>query len=191
MTATILFALLWLQAGSSSGEIRGSVTDHSGAAIPSATVLLTSRSTRQTLSLTTEDNGAYRALSLRPDTYEVRIVLPGLEASPQVLELTVGQTAALDFKMNVATLHEGLDVVAVKGLLAEPERTQQSNTIEGEALRQLPIDKRNYLTYSLLMPGVADADALADANDYRPPQAAHSGLSFYGNNGRGNAVSVD
>ena len=72
-------------------------------------------------------------------------------------------------------------------------RSDRSNPTRstGDALRQLPIDKRNYLTYSLLMPGVADADALADANDYRPPQTAHSGLSFYGNNGRGNAVSVD
>jgi hypothetical protein len=75
--------------------------------------------------------------------------------------------------------------------LAEPDRTQQSNTITGDLLQRLPIDKRTYLTYSLLMPGVADADALADANDYRPPQVAHSGLSFFGNNGRGNSVSVD
>jgi hypothetical protein len=200
MTATILFALLGVsslitpavpQAGISTGEIRGRVTDSSAAVIPSATVVLTSRSTGQVLSVTTELSGSYHALLLRPDTYEVRAALPGLESNPTVIDLTVGQTAVVDFEMKVSARHEGLVVVSVESPLAEPDRSQQSNTITGDALLQLPIDKRNYLNYSLLMPGVADADALADANDYRPPQAAHSGISFYGNNGRGNAVSVD
>jgi len=141
--------------------------------------------------MTTDEAGIYRALLLRPDTYEVRAVSSGLASNPRIVELTVGETAVLDFALHVPAFAGGEIVVASETGSAEPERTQQSNTINGEILRQLPIDKRNYLTYSLLMPGVADAVSMADANDYRPLQAAHSGISFYGNNGRGNAVSVD
>jgi hypothetical protein len=166
------------------------VTDPSGAVIPSASISLLARSTKTETSVVTGDDGTYRALLLRPDTYEVRAKVPGFDGSPKSIELTVGQTAVIDFEMKISSPSVVVLVESVSPL-AEPDRTQQSNTITGDAIQQLPIDKRNYLTYSLLMPGVADADALADANDFRPPQAAHSGLSFYGNNGRGNAVSVD
>jgi hypothetical protein len=178
------------QAGISTGEIRGRVTDPSGAVIPSATITLIARSTGTETPLITNDEGIYRALLLRPDTYEIRAKMPGLEVSPKSIELTVGQAAVIDFEMRVVAPGASIVVEDVSPL-AEPDRSQQSNTITGDAIQSLPIDKRNYLTYSLLMPGVADADALADANDFRPPQAAHSGISFYGNNGRGNAVAVD
>ncbi|HZI50762.1 MAG TPA: carboxypeptidase regulatory-like domain-containing protein [Terriglobia bacterium] len=198
-TTAVLALLLFIgavanaapQAGISTGEIRGTVTDPSGAVIPSATISLISRGTGTETSLTTTDDGTYRALLLKPDTYEIRARMPGLEVAPKSIELTVGQTAVIDFEMKVSSPTAVQVTVESVSPLAEPDRSQQSNTITGDALQQLPIDKRNYLTYSLLMPGVADADALADANDFRPPQAAHSGLSFYGNNGRGNAVSVD
>src|SRR5688572_21041017 len=196
MTGLILLLLIAAraeavpQAGIATGEIRGRVTDPSGALIPSATITVVSRAMGSETSVLSDDEGVYRALLLRPDTYEVRVTMPGLEASPKSIELTVGQTAVIDFAMAVGAIGATVVVQDVTPL-AEPDRSQQSNTITGDAIQQLPIDKRNYLTYSLLMPGVADADALADANDYRPPQAAHSGISFYGNNGRGNAVSVD
>src|SRR5262249_58912151 len=48
-----------------------------------------------------------------------------------------------------------------------------------------------YLTFSLRAPGVVDATALADNADFRVKQTPHSGLSFYGSNGRGNSVTVD
>lgn len=179
------------QAGISTGEIRGVIKDPSGAVVPSATILLKSQSTGQTTSVTANDLGGYRALSLRPDAYEIHVQLPGFQSETKAMELTVGQTAVIDFGLKLGTLTGPTVIVEGESQLAEPDRSQQSNTIAGDSLQKLPIDKRNYLTYSLLMPGVADADALADANDYRPPQAGHSGLSFYGNNGRGNSVSVD
>jgi len=195
----ILFSLLLFagpshaspQAGISTGEIQGTIKDPSGAVVPSVMVLLKSRSTGQTTSVTSSDVGAYRAILLRPDVYDLHAELPGFVAEPKAIELTVGQTAVIDFDLKLGTLSTTTVVIEDVRSLAEPERSQQSNTITGDAIQRLPIDKRNYLTYSLLMPGVADADALADANDYRPPQAGHSGLSFFGNNGRGNSVTVD
>ena len=175
----------------SAGEIRGVVKDPGGALVPSATIVLNHEKTGQSSSVTTDEGGNYRALLLRPGLYGVRVEQPGFQSQGRAVELTVGQTAIIDFHLRLAAI-KGPDVIVLsESLLAEPDRSQQSNTIAGDALQRLPIDKRNYLTYSLLMPGVADADALADANDYRPPQAGHSGLSFYGNNGRGNSVSVD
>ncbi len=69
--------------------------------IPSAAISVISRAMGSETSLITNDNGAYRALLLRPDTYEVRVKMPGLEAAPKSIELTVGQTAVIDFEMKV------------------------------------------------------------------------------------------
>lgn len=75
--------------------------------------------------------------------------------------------------------------------LIEIEKTQQANTIGEAYIRQLPIDRRDYLSFTLLAPGVVDSNAFADNTDFRVTQTPQSGLSFYGSNGRGNNVTVD
>src|SRR5439155_4194330 len=101
-----------------------------------------------------------------------------------------GQTSIIDFRLDLGQAETVIDVTGTLPL-AESDRSQQSNTIDEIYIRQLPIDRRDYLSYTLLAPGVADSEALADASDFRVVQAAHSGISFYGNNGRGNSVTVD
>src|SRR5206468_10413677 len=63
--------------------------------------------------------------------------------------------------------------------------------IEERSIQELPIDRRDYLTFSLLMPGVSNSNNIADNTDFRVKQTPQSGLSFYGSNGRGNNVTVD
>src|SRR6187549_1541845 len=122
------------QAGISTGEIRGTVTDPSGAVLPNATIQVTSRATSFEASVVTGEVGTYRALQLKPDTYEVRAKLPGFEASPKQVELTVGQTAVIDFQMKLPSAANVLVTVEAVAPLAEPDRSQQSNTITGDAI---------------------------------------------------------
>ena len=76
--------------------------------------------------------------------------------------------------------------------MIETERvTQSEHDIEEGYIRNLPIDRRDYLSFTLLAPGVVDSNALADNTDFRVTQSPQSGLSFYGSNGRGNNVTVD
>ncbi|HEX8852353.1 MAG TPA: hypothetical protein VF754_02640, partial [Pyrinomonadaceae bacterium] len=87
-------------------------------------------------------------------------------------------------------IQETIDVVA-GGEVVDTDRTQQSTVIGAGQITNLPISRRNYLDYALLTPGVSDADNIADASDFRVAQTPNSGLSFGGNNGRGNLVAVD
>jgi len=86
------------QTGVSTGEIRGTVTDASDGAIVSATISLVSRKTGQAQTIPTTDTGTYHALLLRPDIYEVRVEVPGFQTESRSVEVTVGQTAILDFE---------------------------------------------------------------------------------------------
>ena len=102
----------------------------------------------------------------------------------------MGQSVVVDVKLPVGASTQTVEVQAGTPVV-ETERTQQSDTINETSIRSLPIDRRDYLSFSLLSPGVADSKALADSNSFRVKQTPDSGLSFYGSNGRGNNVSVD
>ena len=72
-------------------------------------------------------------------------------------------------------------------------RKEHSNrrVISARQLNNLPINRRNFLDFALLTPGVSDADNVNDSTDFRVAQTPQSGLSFGGNNGRGNSINVD
>src|SRR5258708_37785232 len=104
--------------------------------------------------------------------------------------VTVGELVVVDAKLSVSGSTQLIEVFGESPLI-ETERTQQSNTINEQKIESLPINRRDYLSFSLLAPGVTDSKALADSNSFRVKQTTDSGLSFYGSNGRGNNISVD
>jgi hypothetical protein len=81
--------------------------------------------------------------------------------------------------------------VSAESSTVDTEQSSQSNTLTQVLYQDLPIDRRDYLSFSLLAPGVSNSTRLADDSDYRVKQFSSSGLSFYGSNGRGNSVTVD
>src|SRR4029077_15335874 len=94
------------------------------------------------------------------------------------------------FQLAVGASSQTVEISAEPPLI-ESERSQQANTIGARDIVNLPINRRDYLTFALLAPGISDSKAQADANSFRVKQTPDSGLSFYGSNGRGNNVSVD
>lgn len=178
------------QSSIASGEIRGTVKDPSGLVIPAAEVRVTNSDTRIERVMTTDEVGSYYVLLLPPGQYEVQVTLqPFAPRKLENIKVTIGQVAVVDFQMELV-FQLNIDVTADIPLV-DTERAHQANTITETYIRELPIDRRDYLTYTLLAPGVVDSSALADANDFRVPQTRDSGLSFSGNNGRGNSVMAD
>jgi hypothetical protein len=179
------------QSNISAGELHGRVFDPSGALVPAAIVSARDVSTGVERFVLTDGAGEYRLLALIPGEYEIRIHRPGFRtAVVKNVAITVGQIAPLDTSLELGVETEVLEVSGSTPLV-ETERTSQSSTIEARAIHSLPIDRRDYLTFALLTPMVADSTALADNADYRIKQTPSSGLSFIGLNGRGNSVSLD
>ena len=172
-------------------ELSGVVTDPSDALVPSAKITAIGTETGDTRTVISNERGEYHFLSLSPSIYEIKVEKAGFRSqSYKNLTLTVGQTATLDFALDIGPSTDFVEVRAGTTAI-EPERTQQSNTIDRQAVANLPINRRDYLTFALLAPGIADSKAMADATSYRVKQTPDSGLSFYGSNGRGNSISVD
>jgi len=173
-------------------ELRGNVTDPNGSAVAGATVTATDNNKGVTRTVTSDEEGNYVILSLPPSTYTVKITATGF-ASKTVNNVTleVGQQLALDASMTIGDVDAVVDVLQDETQLVDTERTQQSTVISARQLNNLPINRRNFLDFALLTPGVNDADNVNDSTDFRVAQTPQSGLSFGGNNGRGNSINVD
>jgi len=174
-----------------SADLTGTVTDPSGADVPNAKVTVLDSAKGLQRSVVTDEHGFYRLSGLAPANYKLSVEHAGFqtEVVPSAT-LTVGQTLVLDFHLKLATLSGQVEVSSELPAV-ETERGSQANTLTQEDIAQLPIDRRDYLTFTLLAPGVSNSTRLASDQDFRVKQTPQSGLSFYGSNGRGNSVTVD
>jgi hypothetical protein len=175
---------------SNSSTLSGTVTDPSDAVVPGAAITITNPLTAFKRETKTDGSGFYRFDLVPPGNYDIVAASPGFKAfGLKEVPLQVGAEATQNIRLTLGA-SEIMDVIAIAPPI-ETTRTQQSNVIEQTAIADLPIDRRDYLTFSLLAPGVSDSKAHADSNTYRVKQTPDSGLSFYGSNGRGNTINVD
>lgn len=174
-----------------SADLAGTVTDPSGGGIPNAKVTATDTARGIERSVTTDEHGFYRLAGLAPATYKLSVERTGFQTEVVTsLSLTVGQTSILDFHLKLAGISGQVEVTSELPVV-ETERGSQSNTLIQEDIANLPIDRRDYLTFTLLTPGVSNSTRLASDQDFRVKSTPQSGLSFYGSNGRGNSITVD
>src|SRR6202140_3052504 len=179
------------QGTGTSGEIRGTVTDPTGATVPKATVEVEDAEKGIRRAAVTGSDGEYQVTGLQPSGYSVTVEVSGFQTEThRNVVVNVGQTLILDFHLRVAT---GTAQIEVTGELpvVETARGSQSDTLVQQYIADLPIARRDYLTFTLLAPGVSNSTTITSNADFRPKQTPQSGLSFYGSNGRGNSVTVD
>jgi len=184
LAATGAFA----QSQMSAGDLKGTVTDSSGSVISGAKISVTNVDTAVARFTTSDAAGNFRFLVLPPASYELRIQAVDFAIyTRRPLQITVGQTVIADAQLQLASLQEEV-VVQLAVPAIEPEKTQQSDTVTRERIENLPINERNFLNFSLLTPGVTSTNTLAT---FTLPMAQTSGLSFLGQNGRSNSVTID
>jgi Carboxypeptidase regulatory-like domain len=188
--------LLWVpftyaQGVGSSGVLRGTVTDPTGGVIPNANVTVADPQTGLQRTAVTDSGGQYQFSALPPSTYSVTVRTNGFatEVSKGVV-VPLGETVLADFHLSVSTVTAEV-VVNETPPVIETTRGSQADSVGEREITNLPIDRRDYLSFSLLMPGVSNSNIIASNADYRVQQTPQSGLSLYGSNGRGNSVTVD
>jgi Carboxypeptidase regulatory-like domain/TonB dependent receptor len=183
--------VMFAQGVGASGSITGTITDTSGAVITNATVTATDPQRGTKRSVSSDSNGHYEITGLAPTVYSVSVQHDGFQTTIQKsVVLNVGQTLDLGFALQVSAVTSTIEVTTEPPLV-ETTSGKEANTITTRFIQDLPINRRDYLTFSLLAPGVTDSSRLAGDQDFRVKQTPQSGLSFYGNNGRGNSVTVD
>ena len=182
---------VYAQGVGSSGDLVGTVRDPSGAVLPKVAITVADGQTGFKREVTTDATGQYRVAGLPPSTYDVSAQMSGFATEIRKgVMVQVGQTVVADFQLKVSQVATEIEVTGLPPVV-ETERGSQANSVTERYIANLPIDRRDYLTFTLLMPGVSNSNVIADNADFRVKQTPQSGLSFYGSNGRGNTVTVD
>src|SRR5437773_12580227 len=122
-----------LSAQTVGASLQGVVTDQTGAPIPSADVIVIAIATGRTWEIKTDSAGLYRVPVLQPGDYEVHVSQTGFQpVARRGIQLTVGQNAVVDLKLEVGRVSEELTVTgaapfinttsgAVSGLVSDKE----------------------------------------------------------------------
>ena len=187
----VVSPMICAQSASVSGDIRGRVSDPSGAVLPRVIVTALDPQTGFRRVAVTDAAGQYQVPGLPPATYELTAQLGGFATEIRKgVEVAIGQTVRSDFQLKVSATAVQIEVTDLPPVV-ETERGSQADIVSQRYISELPANRRDFLTFTLLMPGVSDSNTLAGNADFRVKQTPQSGLSFYGSNGRGNTITVD
>jgi len=143
-----------LHAQTGAASLTGIVTDQSGAAVPGATVTATNEATNVAYTAVSNEAGNYTVTSLPIGTYVVKAELARFKtAATKPIQLEAMQIARIDFKLELGSLEETVEVVGRSPVL-QTESATVGEVISGTTLSALPLNGRNTGQLSLLLPGV-------------------------------------
>src|SRR6266511_1243516 len=147
------------QADVSSAAVKGTVTDPTGAAVVGAVVSVKDLDQGAIRTATTDSNGEFQVRLVRPGNHQITVEARGFsQYLIKEVQLTVGQTATYEIKLEVAGFKTEV-VVTASSPLIEVERTQQSNTIEQRQVESLPNINRNMTAAVYTLPAVTNSEA--------------------------------
>lgn len=136
-----------------SGDIRGTVTDNSGAVIPDATVTVKNVSTGVSGTYTTNGAGVFDTSSIVAGSYEVTFTREGFDTLVRgPITVEVGFTT-LNAQLKVGTVSQKVVVTTNVPLLQTESGTQQT-TLNAKAMDQLPqTGGADWENFMILLPG--------------------------------------
>ena len=148
----VLFPVSGL-AQTGAASITGVVTDQSGAAAPGVTVSATNQGTNVAYTAVTNTAGNYTITSVPIGTYVVKSELAGFKVSAtKPITLEAKQIARLDFKMEVGTLEDTVEVTSQAPVL-QTETATVGEVLSANTVQSLPLNGRNANQLALLLPG--------------------------------------
>jgi hypothetical protein len=157
-TALAVFAVLVLSTvarAQFNAAVQGTVTDANGAAVPGATVTLTSAETRRAQTATTSDDGFYRFNGLAPGLYTIEVEGSGF-AKRTVADVRVNaeDVTGQDVVLTTGGLAESVTVTADAAPALETENANVAKSITTEEVLGKPQFGRDPYELLRLTPGV-------------------------------------
>jgi hypothetical protein len=135
-------------------SVVGTVRDTTGASSPDATVTLTNTETGVSLTRTTNADGVYEFVTVRPGGYVITAQKPGFAvALVDNVQVQVGARQRIDLQMAVGAVTEKVEVTAAAPLV-DTETSQRGQVIGATAIHELPLNGREYSSLALLTTGV-------------------------------------
>ncbi len=168
--------------GSYQAQVRGQVSDQSGAMMVNATVTITNVATNIVETAHTDEHGEYFFTGLRPATYSVKAQMSGFRVVEKTnIVLQVDQQTTVDFVLHPLGVSETMEVSAAAPLL-DTESATLGTDISSEYVHELPLANRSFFGLTFLAAGVTEVAGSGTSDNYP------SGTNFT-SNGQRNATA--
>src|SRR5579883_954811 len=136
-----------------SGNIIGTVTDPSGAAVANAQITIANVGTGTSTQVTTNDSGNYTAPNLAAGNYTVTITATGFQKfTQQNVRVDVSQSVRVDASLEVGAATQEVTVTSAPPAI-ETDRAAVETQLGGAQVSSLPVANRNFTNLALLTPG--------------------------------------
>ncbi|MDT7813976.1 MAG: hypothetical protein QOJ42_3892, partial [Acidobacteriaceae bacterium] len=168
----LLVAIPVAMAQGVSGRLIGTAVDATGAVISNATVTISNQDTGAVTKVTTNGNGQYRADTLRPGNYQLKIEAPGLQtvvSNGNVV--TVDNATVVDITMKVGSTSETVIVSAASPLI-DTTSSSMGEVLNAHDITSLPLNGRVFSQLVQTVPG-----SVAAGFGSAPEAAAGAGSS--------------
>lgn len=173
------------------GTIIGTVSDPGGV-VPGAAVTIREVNRGTTDTIVADSAGSYTAPFLSPGTYTVEVNVAGFKKWVRAgVILQVNQRARVDAELEVGGVSETTTVTASAPLL-RTESSEVGTVIEERAIKELPLNGRNFAALVYLTPGITPGQAgenLSGASTFNPRGA--SNFNALGHQANANAWLLD
>ncbi|HVN93147.1 MAG TPA: carboxypeptidase-like regulatory domain-containing protein [Terracidiphilus sp.] len=139
--------------GQATGSFNGNIDDKSGAAIPGATVAVTSQATGLERDTKSDDAGHYVVPLLPVGSYDIKVNANGFQtAVSRDLRLQVDEARELDFTLEPASVTQSV-TVSGEALAVETTNPSLGQVITSQQVSQLPLNGRNFVQLATLTAG--------------------------------------
>src|SRR5438132_3212146 len=136
------------------GEVNGTVTDKSGGFVAGAAVKLTNKATKIENRVTTNSDGYFVFINVKPGTYVLAVEAKGFKITQiSPFDVGVNQTVTQAVRLEVGAITEQM-VVNAEAVMLESSTSDLGTVIEAKAVNDLPLNGRNFTQLLTLTPGV-------------------------------------
>jgi len=170
----ITFLGVFATAQTPTGTIQGVVTDKTGAAVQGATITVVRTTTNEEHKAKSDSAGRYELVFVEPGVYNVKVEAKSFETAKQDNVLVqVTETRPVNFRLDVGAINQTVEVNAQDVQALDTETSSLGQTIQTDAILQLPDQGRNPFDFAFLVAGV---------NNVGGASTPHIGGSRNGNN---------
>src|SRR5437763_5169830 len=138
----------------STGSIRGYVTDSSGNAVAGARVVAVNPARTAQREVGTESNGFYAILGLVPSEYDVTARQIGMAPQKVHVRVLIGEVFPLDFKLGASAVQVEAVTVAAATTGVEMRTSEAATNVTQQQINNLPTSNRNIFDLAALAPGI-------------------------------------
>jgi hypothetical protein len=180
----LTFCLPVLRAQLYTGSVSGTVTDPSGAAVPSANLTLTDVDKGFTYHATSDSDGRYLMGQVPPGTYNLSIETPNFQSQrKEAIKIDVNQNVSINFELKIGLATETVDVVA-NAVHLQTEDAVTGQVVNRKFVNDLPLVDGNFTNLAYLAPGINETNAPDTKN-------ANGGINFNSNGSRNDGRRAD